>query len=58
MSPTDAAAKIAAYFRDKNLETTRLKAARKHALSFSSASDRASKYLEFLMEAADKKLNT
>lgn len=58
MDPADAAAKIAAYLRDKKQGTTGLKAAREHALSFSNASDRARQYLELLVAAADKKSNT
>ena len=54
MDPADAAAKIAAYLRDNNRETTKLKAAREHALSFSNAADRARQYLAILVAAADK----
>lgn len=57
MDPADAAASIAAYLRDKNQDGARLKAAREHALSFSSASDRACQYLECLMAAANKNSN-
>lgn len=57
MDPADAAAKIAAYLRDKNQGATGLKAARDHALSFSNATDRARQYLEILMAAAEKYSN-
>lgn len=54
LDPTDAAAKIASYLQDASQKTTRLKAAREHALSFSNAKDRAEKYLELLVSAAIK----
>ncbi|MCP9758456.1 glycosyltransferase family 1 protein [Aquitalea sp. S1-19] len=54
LDPADAAAKIAAYLQDRNNEGIKLKAARDHALSFSSASDRARQYLDLLITAADK----
>lgn len=57
MDPADAAAKIASYLQVKGSHSSRLEAAREHALSFSNAADRARQYLDILVSAADKKLN-
>jgi len=54
LDPADTADKIAAYLKDKSPKETKLKHARDHALSFSSATDRARQYLELLVSAADK----
>lgn len=54
LDPADAAAKIAGYLQDKNPKDVKLKAARDHALTFSSATDRAQQYLDLLVSAADK----
>lgn len=52
MDPADAAARVVAYLQYKTGESTKLSAAREHALSFSNAADRAHQYLECLVTAA------